>query len=165
MFSREICEIFKNTYFQQHLRTTASILHRSSFLEVFYRSCCSGNIAFPQQDSKFESVTCKFTKNRTPSQVFFSKNFTAGAEQRYWKMHLDGYFWGRICFGNIPAWLLLKGSCKHIFILEILTDTNSYMTSCSRGTNFYDFFWSKDFGVKYKHTELALNFVQKQCLS
>ena len=61
---------------------------------------------------KVRERCCKFIKNCTPSQVF-SKSFTTGAEQRYWKMHLDGCFWGRIYFGNIPAWLLLKGSCKH----------------------------------------------------
>ena len=43
---------------------------------------------------------------------YFSKNFTTGAEQHYWKMHLDGCFWGRTYFGNIPALLLLQDSCK-----------------------------------------------------
>ena len=33
MFSSEICEIFKNTYFEEHLRTTTSIPTRpSSFI-------------------------------------------------------------------------------------------------------------------------------------
>ena len=40
MLSCEICEIFKNTYFEEHLQTTAS-KHKTSFLEVFCRSCCS----------------------------------------------------------------------------------------------------------------------------
>ena len=35
-------------------------------------------------------------------------------------MHQDGCFWGQLYFGNIPEWLLLKDSCKDIFILEIL---------------------------------------------
>ena len=40
VLSCEICEVFKNTYFEEHLRTTAS-KHRSNFIEVFCRSCCS----------------------------------------------------------------------------------------------------------------------------
>ena len=31
-------------------------------------------------------------------------------KQRHWKVYLDGCFSGRIYFGNIPAWLLLKSS-------------------------------------------------------
>ena len=38
-----ICEIFENTYFEEHLRTTASKL-RSIFLEVLCRSCSSALI-------------------------------------------------------------------------------------------------------------------------
>ena len=30
MFSCEICEIFKNTYFEEHLQTTASVEHKAS---------------------------------------------------------------------------------------------------------------------------------------
>ena len=43
---------------------------------------------------------------------YFSTNFTTVAEQRYWKMYLDGCFWGQFYFRNIPAWLLLKSSCR-----------------------------------------------------
>ena len=93
---------------------------------------------------------------------YFSNNFTTGAEQWYWKIHLDGCFWGRIYFGNIPEWLLLKGSCKHIFILEIQIFYISYFDVMLKRKEFLWFFLSKDFGVKCKHTELALNFVQKQ---
>ena len=32
MFSNEICEIFKNTYFEEHLRKTASIF----FTSIYY---------------------------------------------------------------------------------------------------------------------------------
>ena len=126
MFSCQICEIFQNTYLEEHLRTTAS-KHRSSFLEVFCRSCCSALInavmkynfsaAVVQSWRVLHGNLLKIALHHR----YFSKNFTTGAEQRYLKMHLDGCFWGRIYFGNIPAWLLLKGSCKHIFILEILT--------------------------------------------
>ena len=74
-----MCEIFKNNYFEEHLRTTAS-KHRSGFLEVFCKSCClalinalmkySFSVAVVQ-----ESTTCKLTKNCTPSQVFFKEFF------------------------------------------------------------------------------------------
>ena len=36
------------------------------------------------------------------------------------------------------------------------------VASCSKGNNFHGFCLSKLFGEKYKHTELALKFVQKQ---
>ena len=76
MFSCKICQIFKNTYFEEHLRTTAS-KHKSNFLEVFCRSYCSALINAVMKCSSFiatqklESVTFKFTKNCTPSQAFF----------------------------------------------------------------------------------------------
>ena len=139
MFSCEIREIFKNIYFEEHLRTTAS-KHRSSFLEVFCRSCCSAlmlwwnitfphYIAFPQKYGRVQSWRALHANLQKIAlhHRYFSKNFTTGAEQRYWKMHLDGCFWGRIYFENIPAWLLLKGSCKHIFILEIFTHTLHFL--------------------------------------
>ena len=126
MFSCQIYEIFKNTYLEEHLRTTAS-KHRSSFLEVFCRSCCSALInavmkynfsaAVVQSWRVLHGNLLKIALHHR----YFSKNFTTVAEQRYWKMYLDGCFWRRIYFGNIPAWLLLKGSFKHIFILEICT--------------------------------------------
>ena len=71
---------------------------------------------FRSSSSKLESVTCKFTKNCTPSQVFL-ENFTISAEQRYGKIHHDGCFWEQLYFGNICEWLLPKDSCKDIFIL------------------------------------------------
>ena len=109
-FTVKFAKFFKSTYFEEHPRTTAS-KNRDSFLEVFCRSCCSAlilwwNIALPQQWLKVGDSSCKFTKNCFPSQVFF-KEFTTIAEQRHWKMHLDSWFWRRIYFGNISAWLLL----------------------------------------------------------
>ena len=113
MFSCQICEIFQNTYLEEHLRTTAS-KHRSSFLEVFCRSCCSALInavmkynfsaAVVQSWRVLHGNLLKIALHHR----YFSKNFTTVAEQRYWKMYLDGCFWGRIYFGNIPAWLFLK---------------------------------------------------------
>ena len=120
MFSCEICEIFKNTYFEEHLRTTAS-KHRSSC-----KSCCSALINAVMKYSFSTAVVQSWRVLHgnllkiALHHRYFSKNFTTVAEQRYWKMYLDGCFWGRIYFGNIPAWLLLKSSCRRIFLFEIL---------------------------------------------
>ena len=101
-------------------------------------------------------------------QRYFLKNFTISAEQWYWKMHQDGYFWRQFCFRNIPQWLLLKDSCKDIFILEIL----GYILllfllwrHVKEELIFMNSFLSEGFGEKCKHTELALNFIQKQYFS
>ena len=99
-----------------------------------------------------------------------SKNLTISAEQRYWKMHPHGCFWWQLQFGNFPEWLLLKDSCNDIFwfILEILSYTYFTfltVTSCKRGTNFYGFLLGRGFLEKCNHTELALNFIQKQYFS
>ena len=126
MFSCQICQIFPNIYLEEHLRTTAS-KHRNSFLEVFCRSCCSALINAVMKYSFSAAVVQSWRVlhwNLLKTALhhrYFSKNFTAIAEQRYWKMYLNGCFWGRIYFGNIPAWLLLKSSCRPIFVLEILT--------------------------------------------
>ena len=39
MFSCEICEIFKNTYFEEHLRTTASDILVKRVLKVTVEQC------------------------------------------------------------------------------------------------------------------------------
>ena len=54
--SCEICKIFKNTSSEEHLQTNASE-HRSSFLEVFYRSCCSALINTVMKYSFSAAVT------------------------------------------------------------------------------------------------------------
>ena len=62
-------------------------------------------------------------------------------------MHLDGCFRGRIYFGNIPAWLLLKGSCKDISILEILTHILHFLPSRHvKEERIFMVFLSKGFG-------------------
>ena len=126
VFSCQICEIFQNTYLEEHLRTAAS-KHRNSFLEVFCRSCCSALInavmkysfsaAVVQSWRVLHGKLLKIALHRR----YFSKNLTTVAEQRYWKMYPDGCFWGRIYFGNIPTWLLLKNSQTYRrFVFEIL---------------------------------------------
>ena len=105
-FPVKLCEIFKNAYLEKHLRTAAS-KHRSSFLEVFCRNCCSALIIAVMKYSFSAAVVQSwrvFHGNllKIPLHYrYFSKNFTTIAEQRYWKMYLDGWFWGRIHLGNI----------------------------------------------------------------
>ena len=165
MFS---CEIFKNTYFEEHLRTTAP-KHRSSFLEAFCSALINAAMKYNFSAAVVQSwraLHANLLKIALRNR-YFSKNFTTGAEQRYWKMHLDGCFWGRIYFGNIPAWLLLKSSCRRIFVLEILTHILHFLLwrHVKEERIFMIFFISKGFGEKCKPTELALNFVQKQYFS
>ena len=62
-------------------------------------------------------------------------------------------------FGDNPKWLLLKDSWKDIFVLEILVYTYILHFLLWRHDK------SEDFGEKCKHTELALNFTQKQYFS
>ena len=64
-------------------------------------------------------------------QRYFSKNLTISSEYRYWKIHLHGCCWGRLCFKNIPECLLLRGSCHDIFILKVLMVTHTVFTQKS----------------------------------
>ena len=69
-------------------------------------------------------------------------------------MHPAGCFWWQIHFGNFPEWLLLKDSCKDIFILEILSYiyfTLLTVTTSETGMDFYGFLLGKDFREKCKH--------------
>ena len=137
MLSCETCENFKNTYFEEHLPTTAS-KHKSNFLEVFCRGCCSALI----------NVVIKYS-------------FSAAVFQSWRALYVNllkicppsDIFWGGIYFGNIPAWLLLKVSCKHILLWRHFKEERIFMI----------FFTG--FREKCKHTELASHFVQKQYFS
>ena len=60
----------------------------------------------------------------------FSKNFAISAEQRYWKTHFDGCFCEQLYFGNFPEWLLLKDSCKDIFIHGVIILNRSNNSLC-----------------------------------
>ena len=115
VFSCQICEIFKNTYSEEHLRATAS-KHRSSFLGVFCRSCCSAlmrwwNISFSEAVVQSWRVLHGNLLKISLHHKHVSKNSTTVAKQRYWKIYLDGCFWGRIyletflheCFSKAAA--------------------------------------------------------------
>ena len=122
---------------------------------------------FRSSGSKLESVKCRFTENRTPSQVFF-KEFLHKCRIAMLKMHLDGCFWGQLDFADIREWRLLKDSCKDIFILEILTVTHILCFQLwhhVKEERVFMGFFSKGSGEKCKHAELALNFIQKQYFS
>ena len=138
---------------------------------MFCRSCCSAYAVmkgsfFAAMVQSWRALHANLLKI-TLHHRYFSKNFISSAQQWYWKMHLDGCFWGRIYFGNIPAWLLLQGSCKHILILEILTHILHFLLwrHAKEKRIFMNFFLRKSFGKTCKHAELALNFVQKQYFS
>ena len=69
-----VCQLFRIKIFPQVFIT------ERSFLEVFYKSNCSTLINtvkkylnFRSSGAKVESVTCKFTKNRSSVQVFFEE--------------------------------------------------------------------------------------------
>ena len=59
------------------------------------------------------------------------------------------------CFSKTAAKIILRYTVLHFFTV----------TSCLRGMNFYQFLSGKDFPEKCKHSELALNFIQKQYFS
>ena len=108
---------FQNTYLEGHLRTIAS-KHRDSFLEVLCRSNCSALI---NALMKYSFSAALVQSWRVPygnllkialHHSYFSKNLTSVAEQWYWKIYLDGWFWRRFYLRNIPVWLLLKSSCR-----------------------------------------------------
>ena len=114
--------------------------------------------------SKLESVTCKFTKNRTPSQLFFKefhyKCRTAILKNASWWLLLrTALFWKY-------SWMAaFQRQLQSIFILKFLNYTYLYFLlwrHVKEGRIFADFFLSKGFDEKYKETVLALNFIQKQ---
>ena len=121
VLSCKICEIFKNTYFEEHLRTTAS-KHRSSC-----KSCCSALINAVMKYSFSTAVVQSWTSLQANllkialHHRYFSKNFTTGAEQRYWKMHLDAASEDEFILETFIYGCSSKAAAN-IFILEILTN-------------------------------------------
>ena len=117
--------------------------------------------------SKLENVTCKFTKNRSPSHLLFKefhyKCRTAILKNASWWLLLRAtLFWKY-------SWTAaFQRQLQSIFILKILNYkylTFLTLTSCKRRTNFYGFFLSSGFDEKCKQRELSLNFIQKQYFS
>ena len=140
------------------------------FLGVFHKSSCSALIKAVlkhQQWFKVESVTCKFTKNRTPSQLFFKefhyKCRTAILKNAFWWLLLRAtLFWKYSWMADFQRQL------QSIFILKIL-DTHILhfllWRQVKAGRIFMDIYLSKGFDEKCKQTELALDLIQKQYFS
>ena len=138
---------------------------------MFYKSSRAINardeiFKLPQQYSKLESITCKFTKSRTPSEVVFEE-FHYKCRTAILKNASRWLLLGTTLFLKYSSMTASQRQLQSIFILEILgytCFTFLTLTSCYRGMNFY-IFLSESFGETCKHTELALNFIQKQYFS
>ena len=136
-----------------------------SFLEVFYRSSCLAFINgvmkyldFRSSGSKLESVTCKFTKNSTPSQEFFEefhyKCRTAILKNASrWLLLEIALFWKYPWMAAsqrqlLQRYIYFRNSRLHIFYI-------SYSDVMLKRNKFLLIFLSKGFGEKSNHTELA----------
>ena len=107
VLSSEICKIFKNTYFEEHVQTTAS-KHRSSFLEVFCRSFCSALINVLIKYS-FSAAVVQWWRALHASLLkialhhrYFSKNYhrcrTAILKNAsWWLLLMSNLFWKHSC--------------------------------------------------------------------
>ena len=146
---------------------------QKSFLRIFHKSSRSALIKavmkylnLVSSRSKLKSVTCKFIKYLTPSQLFFKEfHYKCRAAK----------------LGNASWWLLLRTTLfweyswtaafqrqlQVIFILKILDFTMHFLLwrHVKEGRIFMDFFLTKSFDEKCKQTKLALDFIQKQYFS
>ena len=92
--------------------------YRTRFLEVFYLVIQQQLMLWWNTQTSAALFQCwralhaNLLKSHSVTGIF--KNFYTSAEQRYWKMQLDGCFWGQLYFGYISEWLLLKDNCKDI---------------------------------------------------
>ena len=116
--------------------------------------------------SKLESVTCKFTKNRSPSQLLFKefhyKCRTAILKNVSWWLLLRTtsfwkYLWMAAFQRQLQSIFILKNSRLHIFYI-------SYFDVMLKRNEFFWIFLSKGFEEKCKQTKLALSFIQNSIL-
>ena len=88
MFSCEICKIFKNTFFTEHLRTTTSVIHASTF-----------RIGLSMQENVLLNLSFHFHQNheiysyRHNRQQVFKKCFTATYFQWFHFQHMVNKVW------------------------------------------------------------------------
>ena len=78
MFSCEICEILKNTYFKEHLQTTASVRSVASFFISIYGHITSSKTKKLQPFTKYLRLTLVFMQNSALQEKFnfcFSRVF------------------------------------------------------------------------------------------
>ena len=127
------------------------------------RSYFRSYLNFRSSASKLETITCKFTKSRTLSEVFF--------EEFHYKCRTA-------ILKNASRWLglgttlFLKYPSMAAFQRQLQRNRNSRLhmfyisySDVRLKRNEFLYFLSEGFGEKCKHTELALNFIQKQYFS
>ena len=123
---------------------------------------------FRNSASKLETITCKFTKSHTLSEVFFEEfhykrrtgilknafKLTASGDNCIFKIFLNG------CFSKTAAkiYLFYKFYVIHVLYFWLWRHFKEERI-------FMNIFLSEGFGEKCKHTEVTLNFIQKQYFS
>ena len=97
-----------------------------SLLLIFFSwlQCVKQEFTFKKKKKIRRSVLVIYKLELALDYRYFTNNVTTSSEKRYWKIHLNGYFWGQSFSKNIPEWLLLKGNCDNIFILKVLMATH-----------------------------------------
>ena len=119
---------------------------------------------FRSSGSKLESVTCKFTKNHTPSQYFFKqfhyKCRTAILKIASWWLFLRTTLFWKYCLiaasqRQLQRYNYFRNSGFHIF-------NSSHSGVMLKRNEFLWIYVGKGFRERCKHTELALNFIRKQ---
>ena len=127
------------------------------------RSYFRSYLNFRSSASKLETITCKFTKSRTLSEVFF--------EEFHYKCRTA-------ILKNASRWLLLGTTLfsKYFSMAAFQRQLQRYIYFRNSRLHalhfllwrhvkeeriFMNIFLSEGFGEKCKHTELALNFIQR----
>ena len=126
------------------------------------RSYFRSYLNFRSSASKLETITCKFTKSRTLSEVFFEefhcKCRTAILKNASRWLLLGTTFFSK--YSSMAAFqrqlqrcIYFRNSRLHMFYMpysDVMLKRNEF---------------SEGFDEKCKHTEVALNFIQKQYFS
>ena len=123
---------------------------------------------FHSSASKLKKITCKFTKTRTPSEVVFEE-FHCKCRTAILKNASRWLLLGTTLFSKyssmaasqrqLQRYIYSRNSRLHMFYIsysDVMLKRNEFLCI---------FFLSEGFGEKCKHTELALNFIQKQYFS
>ena len=142
-----------------------------SFLEVFFKisratliNAAMKYLNFRSSASKLESITCKFTKSRSPSEVVFEE-FHYKCRTAILKNASRWLLLGTTLFSKYSSmdatqiqqqrYIYFRNSRLHmlyIFYSDVMLKRNEFL---------WIFFLSEGFDEKCKHLELALNFIQR----
>ena len=141
----------------------------TGMLEVFYKSSRSilinaviKHLNFRSSASKLESIKCKFIKSSTPSSVFFEefhcKCRTAILKNASrWLLLGSTFFWKYSSMAafqrQLQRCIYFRNSRLHMFYMpysDVMLKRNEF---------------AEGFDEKCQHTEVALNFIQKQYFS